>query len=326
VSAGCAACPCERRVRGLPVLLSLQPTVGVGPANQVSGSWRVHPDGSAGSSARNVASQAASRPWSSTEVVTGAFGTGAHPIWCMLRNDSQGAGTGSRVGVTSGVGSVVRVTLGVVRDVPKSQREGRVPALPQRCPRCGAYGVTEKLDMVKVPVRPRRATPLAYEKPLSRERPSCLTFLLTATPTSIIANPLSAACTGSTLSEFRAQATYVDGVKSLRLDFKKPGATSCTSREFSPSSGIWTSFINTVSTVDNIVRTGSISWYVVATDTKGATKKTAVKTITVTRCDTPASFATGPYTPKKLYPTRPISIQIQADASDADGVASVTLR
>jgi len=59
-----------------------------------------------------------------------------------------------------------------------------------------------------------------------------------------------------------------------------------------------------VSTVDNIVRTGSISWYVVATDTKGATTKTAVKTITVTRCDTPASFAAGPYTPKKLYPTR----------------------
>jgi len=27
-----------------------------------------------------------------------------------------------------------------------------------------------------------------------------------------------------------------------------------------------------------------------------------------------------------LYPTRPISIQIQADASNADGVASVTLR
>jgi hypothetical protein len=86
----------------------------------------------------------------------------------MLRNDSQGAGTGSGVGVTSGVGSVVRVTSGVVRDVPKSQREGRVPALPQRCPRCGAYGVTEKLDIVKVPGWPTRATPLAYDEPLPR--------------------------------------------------------------------------------------------------------------------------------------------------------------
>ncbi len=64
--------------------------------------------------------------------------------------------------------------------------------------------------------------------------------LLTATPTSIIANPLSVVgCAGSTLSELRARATDVDGVKGIKLFFKKPGATGYTGREFSLAAGTW---------------------------------------------------------------------------------------
>ena len=116
---------------------------------------------------------------------------------------------------------------------------------------------------------------------------------LTATPNSIIANPLGTSCAGSTLSEFQAQANDPDGVASIELFFKKPGASTYTSRPFNQDGSTWYSFINTVSSVDNIVRSGNISWYVVATDGKGAKTKTATKTMKVTRCDSEASFDTG---------------------------------
>jgi len=144
--------------------------------------------------------------------------------------------------------------------------------------------------------------------------------LLTATPTSIIADPLGAGCSGSTLSELRAQATDVDGVKGIRLYFKKPGSSSYTSRAFSLDSGTWYSFINTVGTVDNIVRSGNISWYVVATDTKGATTKSAVKTIKVTRCDSEASFDFGSMTSAVYNQSAcsPNAVAVQVYAQDAD--------
>jgi hypothetical protein len=159
--------------------------------------------------------------------------------------------------------------------------------------------------------------------------------LLTATPTSIIADPLGAGCSGSTLSELRARATDVDGVKGIRLYFKKPGATAYTRRDFSLAGGTWTSFINTVGTVDDIVRSGSISWYVVATDTKGATSKSAVKTIQVTRCDSEATqFSVSQegltfalVAGARCGPPPPTSVLVRFLFSDADGpaVAGVTL-
>ena len=114
--------------------------------------------------------------------------------------------------------------------------------------------------------------------------------LLTATPTSIIADPLGVGCSGTTLSELRARATDVDGVKGITLFFKKPGASSYTKRAFTFDSGTWYSYVNTVSSVDNIARSGTISWYAVGTDDKGVTTKSPLKTIKVTRCDSEASF------------------------------------
>ena len=112
---------------------------------------------------------------------------------------------------------------------------------------------------------------------------------LTATPTSIITDPLGAGCSGSTLTSFQARATDVDGVKSIRLYFRKPGASSYSSRAFSKDGTTWYNYINTVSSVDNIARSGTISWYAVATDGKGATTKSPVKTINVKRCDSEAT-------------------------------------
>ena len=114
-------------------------------------------------------------------------------------------------------------------------------------------------------------------------------------------------------------------MKSIQLFFRKPGASGYESRDFTADGDTWYSFINTVSSVDDIAGGGTIAWYAVATDTKGATTKTAVDAITVTRCDAPASFDNGAYSPKTVYRSRTTSIQIQAYAEDADGVDSVTL-
>jgi hypothetical protein len=143
---------------------------------------------------------------------------------------------------------------------------------------------------------------------------------LTASPTSIITDPLAAGCSGSTLTSFQARATDVDGVKSIRLYFRKPGASSYSSRPFSKDGTTWYNYINTVSSVDNIVRSGSISWYAVATDGKGATTKTPVRSISVKRCDSEASFDFGgvPATVYNQAGCSPNRLTIPVYAQDAD--------
>ncbi|HYN48808.1 MAG TPA: hypothetical protein VER83_08065, partial [Candidatus Nanopelagicales bacterium] len=144
--------------------------------------------------------------------------------------------------------------------------------------------------------------------------------LLNASPTSIISDPLDVGCTGSTLTEFQAQATDVDGVKSIQLFFRKPGARGYESRDFSADGDTWYSFINTVPSVDDITTGGTISWYAVATDTKGATSRTAVATIAVSRCDAPAVFDFAGVTGRAFNDRAcsPSSVSIPVYASDPD--------
>ena len=147
---------------------------------------------------------------------------------------------------------------------------------------------------------------------------------LEASPTTIVADPLQAGCPGSTLSELRAVATDVDGVKSVVLYFRKPGDASYTARDFSRDGDTWYSFINTVGSVDDITTGGSISWYAVATDGKGAATKSPPATIQVTRCDTPASFDFGSVTnPVYNDPAcdGPTTVTIQVYASDRDNAS-----
>ncbi len=111
---------------------------------------------------------------------------------------------------------------------------------------------------------------------------------------------------GSTLSELRARATDVDGVKSIRALLQEARRERrYSSRAFSLDGDTWYSYVNTVGTVDNIVRSGTISWYAVATDGKGATTKSAVKSIKVTRCDSEANFDVArSYSPDQI----PVSV------------------
>ena len=141
---------------------------------------------------------------------------------------------------------------------------------------------------------------------------------LSASPNSIIADPLGAGCRGSTVAQFQAQATDVDGVKSIQLFFQKPGASAFEGRDFTLNGSIWTTSINTIP--DNITTGGIIPWYVVATDAKGVATKSAVDAITVTRCDTPAVFDFGAVTGRAFNggACSPNSLTIPVYASDPD--------
>jgi hypothetical protein len=147
---------------------------------------------------------------------------------------------------------------------------------------------------------------------------------LSASPTAIVANPLSVACRGSTVAQFQAQATDVDGVKSIQLFFQKPGASAFESRDFTLNGSIWTTSINTIPSGDNVADGGIIAWYVVATDTKGVATKSAVDAITVTRCDAAAALSFGTVTGRAFNDRActPNSVTIPVFASDPDNTAA----
>ncbi len=88
-----------------------------------------------------------------------------------------------------------------------------------------------------------------------------------------------------------AQATDVDGVASITLYFQGPGMAGTVARPMSLDGDTWYSFINTKD--DAITGSGTISWYVVATDKKGASTQSKTQSIGVERCDSPASFDFG---------------------------------
>jgi hypothetical protein len=147
---------------------------------------------------------------------------------------------------------------------------------------------------------------------------------LSASPTSIVANPLNVACRGSTVAQFQAQATDVDGVKSVQLFFQRPGAGAYESRDFTLNGSIWTTSINTIASADNIATSGMIPWYVVATDTKGKATKSALDAISVTRCDAPAVISFGTVTGRAFNDPSctPNRISIPVFASDPDNAAA----
>lgn len=186
-----------------------------------------------------------------------------------------------------------------------------------------------------VVVRDANATPTSTRSPakgaLSLAVKVCVNTgptitALSASPTSIVANPLNVACRGSTVAQFQAQATDVDGVKNIQLFFRKPGAGAFESRSFAANGSIWTTSINTIPSGDNVAAEGTIAWYVVATDAKGVATKSAVDAITVTRCDAPATFDFGSVTPRvyngSACSPNSLAVQIYVDDADAGSPSS----
>jgi hypothetical protein len=185
------------------------------------------------------------------------------------------------------------------------------------------YVIVRDANAVPKTTRSPRSGSLALEVKVCANTGPTITQL-TASPTSIIADPLTSGCAGSTLSELQAQASDVDGVASIDLFFRKPGAADYEQRAFTRDGDIWYSFINTVSSVDDIRDGGLISWYVVATDTKGKATKSDVLGLPVNRCDSPASFDFAGVTGRAFNDRfcSPNTLSIPVYASDPDNAAA----
>ena len=125
------------------------------------------------------------------------------------------------------------------------------------------------------------------------------------------------------------RATDTDGVASLTLLYRKPGAGSFVSRKMTLD-GDWYSYVNTVASVDNITRPGTVAWYIVAKDKKGASSRypaSGTRGIKVIRCDSPARFGKIYTQTGRVSISPPQSFDVQTDqyTDDPDGVRSVTL-
>ena len=113
-----------------------------------------------------------------------------------------------------------------------------------------------------------------------------------------------------------------DGVASMALWVKKPAASSFSVLHPFYQDPDWQTSIDTGA--DGIDADGTLSWYAVAKDTKGAETKSKTQTIKVVRCDTEASITGGILLdqPYDLGVCDSIDIPFDFKVSDPDGLAS----
>ena len=113
-----------------------------------------------------------------------------------------------------------------------------------------------------------------------------------------------------------------DGVASIALWVKKPGASSFAVLHPFYQDPDWQTSIDTGA--DGIDVAGTLSWYAVAKDTKGAETKSKTQAIKVVRCDTEATISGGILLdqPYDVGVCDSIDIPFNFKVSDPDGLAS----
>ena len=138
----------------------------------------------------------------------------------------------------------------------------------------------------------------------------------------LYADPLQAGCGSPIGTEIRATITDVDGVKSAILVFTDQAGTAVQRPMTGYAGDLWSSSFN--ANGDGTQGNGTVSWYVVATDSKGAQTTSATQSLAVVRCDTPATFDFGSVTsPVYNAPAcSPTSVTIPVYAADRDNAAA----
>ena len=119
------------------------------------------------------------------------------------------------------------------------------------------------------------------------------TTLPTASPTTVGVNPLGTGNCGKLVqgTTITTAATDPDGVASIELWIEPSGSSTYRHYgDFVQKGDLWYGFVYT--TKDRIPD-GALSFYAVAVDSKGATRKSKPAAIKVVRCDTEATFGGG---------------------------------
>ena len=113
----------------------------------------------------------------------------------------------------------------------------------------------------------------------------------TAGNATIYADPRNTGCGSPIGTEVSATITDIDGVKSATLVFTDQGGTVVQRPMTGYAGNLWTSSINADD--DGTQGNGTVSFSVVATDSKGASTTSGTQTIQVVRCDSPARIGAG---------------------------------
>jgi hypothetical protein len=121
-------------------------------------------------------------------------------------------------------------------------------------------------------------------------------------------------------------ASDPDGIAQIQLWVKRPGAASFTrlAHDFVRTGSTWSNSID--ATRDGIAVAGTLSYYGVAIDSKGASTTSKAKTLKVIRCDTEASINGGIDAPlidgqREIFCSLPWEFAI----TDPDGLAGATI-
>jgi hypothetical protein len=148
-----------------------------------------------------------------------------------------------------------------------------------------------------------------------------ITAVSPASGTALYWDPLGAGnC--QTARNITATVKDIDGIKSVTLYFRRPGASGYSSKPMDNTTlpGKW--FANLDSLGDKITITSpptdSLRWYIKAVDTAGKATQLATRSMTVRRCDTEAQFGQSSYSPSLLCLSKPTTFY--ASASDPDGI------
>jgi hypothetical protein len=130
-----------------------------------------------------------------------------------------------------------------------------------------------------------------------------------------------------TAASITAAATDSDGVAQVQLWVKKPGAASFArlSHDFVRAGTKWSNSIDAAK--DGVTVAGTLSFYAVAIDAKGASTTSKAKSITVVRCDTEASINGGIDFDLNSQGQYEIFCELRwlFVVADGDGVTGVTL-
>ena len=109
---------------------------------------------------------------------------------------------------------------------------------------------------------------------------------------SVNTNPLgTGSCTLALGTGLTTRVSDPDGIAGIQLWVRKPGAATYKrlSHDFTNNGGTWNDFINAKD--DGVTTAGTLSYYALATDTKGAKTKSKTRSIKIVRCDTEAQIA-----------------------------------
>ena len=113
----------------------------------------------------------------------------------------------------------------------------------------------------------------------------------------------------------------IDGLKSVTLFFRRPGSSTWSSKAMDNQTvpGKWYANLDTLGDKISIPSppTGTLSWYIKATDNKNLASQTRTSSTTIRRCDSEATFD-GVFPTSSAYSCTTATISIATYANDRD--------